>query len=118
MLKQTHRKHILKELLSGTKLSSLNPEINQYIAVAAPILSLLLHTPKPAYIQIVKPDTQIASIWDIEDVLTERPDLNDKQARAILTQIEKTFDANDGICWDTIRIAATSLFGEAPEECD
>lgn len=57
----------------------------------------------------------IASIWSIEDVKQERPDLTDEQCMEVLEQCEHKHDAEIGINWDVIRTHADDLF-PAPRE--
>jgi hypothetical protein len=53
---------------------------------------------------------EISLIWNIDDVLSIRPDLTEKQASDILNNLKKNHDANDGINWGTIEIVADILF--------
>jgi len=53
---------------------------------------------------------QIAIVWDINDVKSERPDLTDEQAMEVLQDISKHHDADLGVCWETIRVVADNLF--------
>jgi hypothetical protein len=59
----------------------------------------------------------IAHIWSVEDVQFVRPDLNAKEAWAVLKQLGKDLDSSRGITWDTLNEAATDLFGK-PRERD
>ncbi|MEL6113006.1 MAG: hypothetical protein AAFR20_09385 [Pseudomonadota bacterium] len=58
------------------------------------------------------PDT-ITISWHIKDVLEVRPDLTDEQARKVLHHAKDSHDANCGINWDTLEIAAHALFPNA-----
>ena len=49
-------------------------------------------------------------IWTIEDVHEVCPDLDDEQAAIVLRYVEKKHDANFGISWNTIEVAAEYLF--------
>ena len=55
---------------------------------------------------------QMSIIWSVEDVQTVRPDLDDEQAFKVLQHIKKHHDANIGISWETIEIAADILYPE------
>lgn len=57
---------------------------------------------------------QIAVIWDIEDVQSIRPDLDDEQAWEVLQSAEKHRDASIGLNWDVFGCHAEMLFGDAP----
>lgn len=57
----------------------------------------------------------IGSIWSVEDVKRERPDLTDQQCMEVLEQCEHKHDAEIGINWDVIRTHADDLF-PAPRE--
>ena len=58
---------------------------------------------------------QIAAIWGIEDVKSIRPDLSDEQAWEVLQMVDRDKDAELGITWLTLEMAAEDLFGNAPE---
>jgi hypothetical protein len=58
---------------------------------------------------------QIAHIWSIEDVQQVRPDLDDDQAWKVLQDVDRHKDAELGITWLTLDLAAEHLFGGAPE---
>jgi hypothetical protein len=58
---------------------------------------------------------QIAAIWGIEDVKSIRPDLSDEQAWEVLQTVDHDKDAELGITWFTLEMAAKDLFGDAPE---
>jgi len=58
---------------------------------------------------------QIAAIWSIQDVQSIRPDLSEEQAWEVLLQVDHDKDANFGITWLTLEMAAEHLFGDAPE---
>ena len=45
---------------------------------------------------------QIAVIWDISDVKSERPDLTDKEAMNVLLYVEDKHDRNYGITWEIL----------------
>jgi hypothetical protein len=62
------------------------------------------------------PKTQIASIWDIEDVQTINNGLTDSKAREVLDYIERNHDAGYGINWDTIRFAIEELYPEVEHD--
>lgn len=52
----------------------------------------------------------ICIIWTIGDVQEVRPDLDDDQAEAVLRYVEDKHDANFGISWETLEVAADQLF--------
>ena len=58
---------------------------------------------------------QIAAIWGIEDVQSIRPDLSDEQAWQVLQMVDRHKDAELGITWLALEMAAEDLFGDAPE---
>jgi hypothetical protein len=59
---------------------------------------------------------QIGAIWGVEDVLTIRPDLSDQQAWEVLQMVNRCKDAELGITWLTLEMAAEDLFGAAKDE--
>jgi len=61
---------------------------------------------------------EIAHIWSIEDVQGIRPDLDDEQAWEVLQNVDRHKDAQYGITWLTLEMAAEHLFGDAPETDD
>jgi hypothetical protein len=48
--------------------------------------------------------------WDIEDVISVRPDLSKFQASEVLQHIKRNHDANVGINWEVIEIVSDTLF--------
>ena len=58
---------------------------------------------------------QIALIWSIEDVQGIRLDLSDDQCWEVLQHVDRYKDAELGITWLTLEMAAEHLFGDAPE---
>ena len=61
---------------------------------------------------------QIAMIWGVEDVQSVRPDLTDDQAWEVLQDVDHHKDAELGITWLTLEMAAEHRFGDAPETDD
>lgn len=59
-----------------------------------------------------KQNNEIAIIWRVEDVQAVRPDLTDEQAMAVLLNVKKNHDANDGVTWETLEAAADFLFSK------
>lgn len=60
-----------------------------------------------------RPDANlIFSDWHINDIREQRPDLTDDQCREVLRNLEENHDANIGINWDVIDIAAGILYPE------
>lgn len=58
---------------------------------------------------------QIAHIWGIEDVQSIRPDLSGEQAWEVLRDVDHHKDAELGITWLTLEMAAEHLYGSTPE---
>ena len=52
------------------------------------------------------------SLWQVEDVRGQRPDLTDDQCRDVLRVIDRRHDANIGINWDVIDVVADMLYPE------
>ena len=61
------------------------------------------------------PDRQIAIIWDIYDVQSLRPDLDDNEAMQVLSAVDDKHDANIGINWDVIQFWADDLYPQNEE---
>ena len=61
---------------------------------------------------------QIAHIWSVEDVQSVRPDLTEDQAWEVLQNVDDHKDAELGITWLTLEMAAEQRFGDAPETDD
>jgi hypothetical protein len=57
----------------------------------------------------------IALLWGIEDVRGLRPDLTEVQCWEVLQDVDRHKDAELGITWLTLELAAEDLFGSAPE---
>ena len=62
----------------------------------------LLYWFNPAY--------SIAIIWSVDDVIQERPHLTHEQAMNVLEEVSNGHDANYGVCWETLRTVADSLY--------
>jgi hypothetical protein len=58
---------------------------------------------------------QIAAIWSIEDVQGIRPDLSEDRCWEVLQNVDRHQDAELGITWLTLEMAAEHLYGDAPE---
>jgi hypothetical protein len=56
---------------------------------------------------------QIAHIWSVEDVQSIRPDLSEEQAWEVLRDVDHHKDAELGITWLTLEMAAEHLYGAA-----
>jgi hypothetical protein len=65
--------------------------------------------------EILAERREIAHIWAVEDVQVVRPDLNEDQCWEVLQFTDRTKDAELGITWLTLKMAAEHLFGDAPE---
>jgi hypothetical protein len=52
----------------------------------------------------------IADIWTAADVLHVRPDLDDDQAWHVLQVVQKRYDAQCGITWETLEYVADELY--------
>jgi hypothetical protein len=65
--------------------------------------------------ELLAENRQIALIWSVEDVQQLRPDLNDDQAWEVLQHVDHHKDAELGITWLTLEMAADHLFGDAAE---
>jgi len=57
----------------------------------------------------------VAVMWNTEDVLNVRPDLNDDQAWEVLKECRDKHDCELGFNWNLIECVAGMLF---PEPCD
>ena len=68
--------------------------------------------------ELLETNRQIAAIWSIEDVQSVRPDLDEDQAWDVLKNVDHHKDAELGITWLTLKMAAEHMFGEAPETDD
>jgi hypothetical protein len=70
--------------------------------------------PEPDIHVLLAERRQIALIWSIADVQSIRPDLSDEQAWEVLQDVDRHKDAELGITWLTLEMAAGHLFGDAP----
>ena len=68
--------------------------------------------------KLLHENRMIAHIWCLEDVEHVRPDLTENQCWEVLQRIEGNLDAELGVTWETLRIAAESLFGYYDDEED
>ena len=62
------------------------------------------------------PDRQIAIIWDIDDVQSIRPDLDDDEAMQVLSAVDNKHDATIGVNWDVLEFWADELYPQEDEE--
>lgn len=58
----------------------------------------------------------MAIVWQIDDVLSIRPDLTEEQAGEVLGRVEDIHDASIGVSWDTLECCADDLFPEEDED--
>ena len=54
--------------------------------------------------------------WAVKDILQQRPDLTNEQAKRVLQQLVQCHDASIGINWDVIDDVAEKLFPESAKE--
>lgn len=57
----------------------------------------------------------MAIVWQIDDVLSIRPDLTEEQAGEVICRVEQCHDASLGVTWDTLDEVAGDLFPEEDE---
>ena len=57
----------------------------------------------------------MAIVWQIDDVLSVRPDLTEEQAAEVLGAVEAGHDATIGVSWDTLEIYADQMYPEGDE---
>ena len=50
-----------------------------------------------------EPDTEVAIIWSVEDVVSVCPNLTPEQAIQVLRLVKKHHNACDGVNWDVIK---------------
>jgi len=55
---------------------------------------------------------EISISWCVDDVLSERPNLNIEQARKVLEMVDRKHDATIGVTWETLQYWADELFPE------
>lgn len=58
----------------------------------------------------------MAIVWQIDDVLSIRPDLTEEQAGEVLGRVEDCHDASIGVSWDTLEIVADEMFPPEDDE--
>lgn len=54
----------------------------------------------------------LAVLWQIDDVLSIRPDLTEEQAWEVLRAVRGNHDANIGVNWDVLHFHVADLFPE------
>lgn len=57
-------------------------------------------------------DRQIASVWDVEDVYSIRPNFSHEQAMKVLQNAVARHDATIGINWDVLENQADLLYSQ------
>ena len=63
--------------------------------------------------ELLEARRQIAHLWSVEDLQSVRPDLTEEQAWEVLQNVDHHKDAELGITWFTLEMAAEQLFGDA-----
>lgn len=58
----------------------------------------------------------MAIVWQVDDVLSVRPDLTEEQAAEVLGRVEDIHDASIGVSWYTLECCAEDLFPEDGED--
>ena len=53
---------------------------------------------------------KLVTTWCVNDVQDGRADLTDEQAFEVLIRVDRYFDADYGISWDTLKITADDLY--------
>lgn len=64
---------------------------------------------------VLADDDEIAITWTVDDVMYEREDLSESQAREVLKAVKRNHDAEIGVNWDVIRTHADEMFPAAAE---
>ena len=59
---------------------------------------------------------QVAALWSTEDVQEIRPDLSEDQAWEVLQAVSRRHDAELGINWLTLELAADDLYPQPDRE--
>lgn len=59
---------------------------------------------------VLADDDEIAITWTVDDVMYEREDLSESQAREVLKAVKRNHDAEIGVNWDVIRTHADEMF--------
>ena len=57
-------------------------------------------------------DFTISIKWSTQDVLSVRKDLTSEQANAVLREVKRTHDAENGVNWGVITTIASLLYPE------
>jgi hypothetical protein len=60
-------------------------------------------------------DYAIHTSWRVEDVRVLKPDISTEDAISVLNSALDTFDANDGITWETLQFFVDGLEGSSDE---
>ncbi len=55
-------------------------------------------------------EDEVTFTWTIDDVMYEREDLSESQAREVLKAVKRNHDAEIGVNWDVIRTHADEMF--------
>ena len=84
----------LKEFLQGQRLAEL--------PAAQPLITKMHRLENELENVILNP-------WSVGDVTSMLPKLSDDEAREVLKLVERNFDAESGINWDSLLYAAESL---------
>ena len=58
----------------------------------------------------------MAIVWQVDDVLSIRPDLTEEQAGEVLGRVEDCHDASIGVSWDTLQIVAEEMYPEGGDD--
>ncbi len=68
------------------------------------------------YATFHNPYWQIATVWDVDDVYSVRPELNHDQAMKVLLEIISNHDTEIGINWEVLENTADYLYPKSGSE--
>ena len=108
--------------VADTESCDLSPEDDEALAKACDAIAqaeaagITLAPPEPDIDALLAKRRQIAHIWSIEDVQGIRPDLTEEQCWEVLQHVDHYKDAELGITWLTLEMAAEHLCGDAPKD--
>lgn len=60
--------------------------------------------------EVLSVENSVSIIWTVDDVMYEREDLSESQAREVLKAVKRNHDAEIGVNWDVIRTHADEMF--------
>ena len=104
----------------GREVEVENFEQAQALVKIQEVMQLLLNLSDSelAQLKVIDPTREIAHVWGIEDITSNRPELTEAQALRVLKRIDEHIDSTLGITWDTLDDTANTMYPDLSDSLD